>query len=840
MKTKFTFILALLAFQLSLSFGQTSAVPGTISYQGRVYNPDGTLLGAGTPVNRTVIFRIWDSPSATTQANLLYSESQTVTISEGEFSVLVGNGIANTTQTYSYSETSKHSSASPAVLLANVFDGDTRYLSVTVANASTISVSDSEISPRQQIVSSAFAFRSKFAEVLGTSASGSALQVLDNGNVGVGNASPSSALTVTGASSSTANPQLLLTATDATERLRIGVNDTGNGTGFIQAWKEGTGSQNLTLNSDGGNVGIGNNAPTNQLSVTGAADFSGNVGIGVTSPLAKLHVNGMGQFRSGTASHGFIQMQPGDNTRAGGLSWYKPGGARLGYMGLNSTDVLLELENSADFKVIGGEVGIGMDPTNPLSVSGNADFSGRVGIGTTTPELPLHAIVTGSNVVARFDSGSQGSDNAAFADFAGGRAYVGYNGSKTILGSPSGAFAKDLVLAPGTVGRYDIRSSDGHHTWNSGANAGATRMVLNSSGNLGIGTTTPAGKLSIADGAVDNTRYGSLQITRQANNHTAAHMAFVRAGNNVMGLGFQQNSNWFGFGFGTSGAFSPSNLRMNGSHVLIHSNQTMGRLNVGTKTSSYTSIGRLSTSGASGTNDTRNNQGVSIWADGHVVGNLITVHSDERIKTAIQPSDSRADLGTLLGIEITDYEYIDTLANGNTPQKKVIAQQVERVFPQAVNKSTSSIPDIFKNAEIADGWVQLSTDLKVGERVRLIGEKEESMEEVIEVRGDAFRTAFNPEEEKVFVYGREVEDFRTVDYDAIAMLNVSATQQIKKELDAVKIENAKLKNQLAALVAEVAKADEAREARLLAIEQRLLGAAKNTVSIASQNKAAAQ
>ncbi|MDA7934947.1 hypothetical protein N9B65_07895, partial [Akkermansiaceae bacterium] len=176
----------------------------------------------------------------------------------------------------------------------------------------------------------------------------------------------------------------------------------------------------------------------------------------------------------------------------------------------------------------------------------------------------------------------------------------------------------------------------------------------------------------------------------------------------------------------------------------------------------------------------------------------------------------------------------------NTPQKKVIAQQVERVFPQAVNKSTSSIPDIFKNAEIADGWVQLSTDLKVGERVRLIGEKEESMEEVIEVRGDAFRTAFNPEEEKVFVYGREVEDFRTVDYDAIAMLNVSATQQVKKELDAVKIENAKLKNQLAALVAEVAKADEAREARLLAIEQRLLGAAKNTVSIASQNKAAAQ
>ncbi|MEN8785431.1 MAG: tail fiber domain-containing protein [Akkermansiaceae bacterium] len=839
MNTKFTFILAFLAFQLSLSYGQTSAVPGTISYQGRVYNPDGTLLGAGTPVNRTVIFRIWDSPSATTQANLLYSESQTVTISEGEFSVLVGNGIANTTQTYSYSETGKHSSASPAVFLANVFNGATRYLSVTVADATNISVSDSEISPRQQIVSSAFAFRSKFAEVLGTSASGSALQVLDNGKVGVGNASPPSALTVTAASSSTATPQLLLTATDTTERLRLGVNDTGNGTGFIQAWKEGSGSQNLTLNSDGGNVGIGNNAPTNQLSVTGAADFSGNVGIGVTSPLAKLHVNGNAQFRSGTASHGFIQMQPGDNTRAGGLSWYKPGGARLGYMGLNSTDVLLGLENSANFKVVGGEVGIGMDPTNPLSVSGNADFNGKVGIGTTTPELPLHAVAIGSNIAARFDSGSKGSNTAAFADFAGGRAYVGYNGSKTILGSPSGSLAKDLVLAPGTVGRYDIRSSDGSHTWNSGANAGATRMFLNSSGNLGIGTTAPGSKLAIADGASDPARYGSLQITRQASNHTAAHMAFVRAGVTVMGLGYQRNSSYFGFGPGTTGSFTPSIWKTDGTRVLIGSGSTVGRLNVGTVSGRFFFDGYVDGNGGQSGAATVT-ESVSVYAGGTVVGARMRVLSDERIKTELQPSNSIEDLETLMDVKVTNYRLKDKLSHSTGIQKKVIAQQVESVYPQAVTAEEGVVPDIYQKAVIDDGWVLLSTNLKVGEHVRLIGEEEETIEKVIEVRKDAFRTAFKPAGGRVFVYGRQVEDLRTVDYDAISMLNVSATQQIKKELDAVKIENANLKNQLATLMAEVAKADEAREARLLAIEQRLLGGTKVTVPLLSQNKGAAQ
>jgi hypothetical protein len=32
------------------------------------------------------------------------------------------------------------------------------------------------------------------------------------------------------------------------------------------------------------------------------------------------------------------------------------------------------------------------------------------------------------------------------------------------------------------------------------------------------------------------------------------------------------------------------------------------------------------------------------------------------------------------------------------------------------------------------------------------------------------------------VYGREVADFRSVDYDAISMLNVSATQELHRKL----------------------------------------------------------
>ncbi|MBK8001129.1 MAG: tail fiber domain-containing protein [Verrucomicrobia bacterium] len=149
----------------------------------------------------------------------------------------------------------------------------------------------------------------------------------------------------------------------------------------------------------------------------------------------------------------------------------------------------------------------------------------------------------------------------------------------------------------------------------------------------------------------------------------------------------------------------------------------------------------------------------SIWS-----GAALISSSDQRIKNVQGQSDRAADLQTLLGIEITDFRYKDAVAKGNAPQKKVIAQQVEKVFPQAVSKQTDVVPDIYRTAPIQNGWVTLTTSLKKGERVKLITEKnEESIHEVLEVTQDKFRTYFKTAGDKIFVYGREVNDFRTVD-----------------------------------------------------------------------------
>ena len=137
-------------------------------------------------------------------------------------------------------------------------------------------------------------------------------------------------------------------------------------------------------------------------------------------------------------------------------------------------------------------------------------------------------------------------------------------------------------------------------------------------------------------------------------------------------------------------------------------------------------------------------------------------------------------------IEITDYIYKDALAKGAGVHKKVIAQQVETIFPQAVSRTTDVVPDNYQKATIKDGWVKLATNLKKGERVQLIGGKKEAIHEVMEVAEGKFRTDFTADGDQIFVYGREVKDFRTVDYEAISMLNVSATQELARQVEALR------------------------------------------------------
>ena len=209
----------------------------------------------------------------------------------------------------------------------------------------------------------------------------------------------------------------------------------------------------------------------------------------------------------------------------------------------------------------------------------------------------------------------------------------------------------------------------------------------------------------------------------------------------------------------------------------------------------------------------------SIMATAAIWGSEFIAFSDARIKNVVGVSNAADDLDTLRKIEVTDYRFKDRIARGNRQQKKLIAQQVEDVYPQAVSRSTGHLPDIYKAADIsADGWIKLKSDLKVGDRVKLVDSSDQSgVYEVTQKSETRFRTAFRTEGGQVFVYGREVDDFRAVDYEAISMLNVSATQEIARQLEAKDSEIKSLKQQLAAQRAHTL----AMETRLARIESAI-------------------
>lgn len=188
--------------------------------------------------------------------------------------------------------------------------------------------------------------------------------------------------------------------------------------------------------------------------------------------------------------------------------------------------------------------------------------------------------------------------------------------------------------------------------------------------------------------------------------------------------------------------------------------------------------------------------------------------SDARVKNIQGRSDTGQDLATLRGIEVTDFRYKDVIAHGNGTQKKVIAQQVEAVFPQAGSRHTDAVPDIYKTARCINGWVALATNLKKGARVKLISGNSAGVFPVLEVAKDKFRTDFKGDGEKIFVYGREVNDLRTVDYHAIAMLNVSATQELAgrmEKLEEKASEVTKLEEEVAELKEMVAQPAESNK-----------------------------
>jgi hypothetical protein len=383
-----------------------------------------------------------------------------------------------------------------------------------------------------------------------------------SGNVGIGTTAPSTKLNIY--SDTTADGILL----DILSRPRITLRDRGNSDTII-----GTGDYGLDdffIDTYSGNA----------LAIKGSTR---NVGIGTSSPNEKLHV-------------------------AGNINAYVNGGIDAGLFAstsAGSTTIALRSNGITHFN--GGSVGIGtFSPTDSLSVQGNTNLGNSY--GSTTSSTYTTRV---SGYAMRYDASNR---------------YGNYG--VLILNADSGwtSSARRFMLTSGlNVNKFAIiRSVDSTTDPSFGdggaISSGTADFVIDSAGNVGIGTTSPSTKLHVYNASAADTYLES------GTSGTTGKLIFKTSDNSDLNKYIMQDSYWTLVGTHSNEGFR---VRDSAGTVLMTVNGTTnaypGRVGIGTTSPSY----KLDVNG-----ETRLGKLITTWSNSPITPSAV-MYSETGYNTVI-------------------------------------------------------------------------------------------------------------------------------------------------------------------------------------------------------------
>ena len=457
-----------------------------------------------------------------------------------------------------------------------------------------------------------------------------------SGNVGIGTTSPGARLTVLTTTSSSADS---FRVTDGTGVINVGHWDTvtnrfefsGKPTKFVQYGAGnyisfGTlGSENMRIVA-GGNVGIGTTAPGYKLEV------SGSVGVGANSGQNIIYnsFNDVGALFQRVGSYGEV--------------------VRLGRWGV-SNSVTLDYPTDGTFA-------ISTNSSERMRITA----AGNVGIGTTSPSEKLHV---DGNVIVTYNNSFQGinsiGNKAILARVSPTTGIINYAEYATATNLNGFVLGSDDARVKG-----DIATDSLDFITNT-----SSRMFINSSGNVGIGTTSPTDKLAV-DGNI------SIFSANKLYNGSAADSAGISFPSNVVRID------------GYSGITFNSSTTNIGSQTERMRITNSGNVGIGTTGPSYkldvVGDARI-TSGSLGVGVAPNATDGRIDASNDIVAYST---SDQRLKENVTPIENALEkVKTLTGVEFDWKEETAHVHGYHGHDVGIIAQDVQAVLPEAVRTNDS-------------------------------------------------------------------------------------------------------------------------------------------------------
>lgn len=166
----------------------------------------------------------------------------------------------------------------------------------------------------------------------------------------------------------------------------------------------------------------------------------------------------------------------------------------------------------------------------------------------------------------------------------------------------------------------------------------------------------------------------------------------------------------------------------------------------------------------------------------------ITITSDERIKENIK--DINGSLDIIDKINIRQYDYIDK-TKGKKVTYDIIAQELEKVFPEAVNHREDYIPSIFclsTNISIDKDIITITLDkmhnLCVKDDIKLITKTSLEKYAIVTSINDNYSFTIDRWEsmttDQIFVYGKYVKDFHVVDKIHLGTLALAGVKELNQ------------------------------------------------------------